>query len=539
MKEIVDFFLDNGMLLSPDIIQDIKDKEMFLKLLYEKIVSKEKPLVVNHDLFTIITSNKRSIDVNWSEFETSLALQQKGRNGEVYRTFLDILSYDISEQKKEILDGILEEVAKEEELEAEEEENENGVIVLHSYSIDSRKREVKDFVDYFKDRYNVLRNILQNRHELRDVISINRIASRKEKDATAVIAMVVDKKYSNNGNLIITLEDFTGRINALIRKDKEVFSIANKLVLDEVIGITGVNGNNIVFVNNIFFPDVPLTKEIKKADEDVYAAFIGDIHVGSKLFLQDAFMGFIKWLNGEDDSIQRDISKKVKYLFVVGDLVDGIGIYPEQDKELAIKDIKKQYEVCADFFAKIRDDIYIIVCGGNHDAIRISEPQPVLSREFASSLYELNNIIMVSNPAIVNIHSSNNFPGFDVLMYHGNSFDYYYTDVDFLRLNDAMNRPELIMETLLQKRHLAPTHTSTLYIPDKQDHLVIRKVPDFFVSGHVHKLSIANYNNVTMVCSSCWQDKTVFQERAGHKVEPGKVALVNLKTRNFKILSFC
>jgi DNA polymerase II small subunit len=171
--------------------------------------------------------------------------------------------------------------------------------------------------------------------------------------------------------------------------------------------------------------------------------------------------------------------------------------------------------------------------------MRIAEPQPPLYKEFAEPLYRLPNTIMVSNPSLVNIDSSENFPGFDILLYHGYSFDFFVSEVDSIRNNGGYDRADLIMKFLLKRRHLAPTHTSTLYIPDTiRDPLVIDKVPDFFVSGHIHKSITANYRNTTMVCGSCWQSKTSFQEKVGHHPEPSRVPIANLKTREMKILKF-
>ena len=236
---------------------------------------------------------------------------------------------------------------------------------------------------------------------------------------------------------------------------------------------------------------------------------------------------------------QKNIAKNVKYIFIVGDLVDGCGIYPEQDKELEIPDIYAQYRECARLLRKIPPHIPLIVCPGNHDAVRVAEPQPVLPKTFAAPLHEMPNTILVSNPAMINIHSSDGFSGFDVLLYHGYSFDHFVAEVDYLRNNGGYDRADLIMKFLLQRRHLAPTHTSTLYIPDiRKDYLVIEKVPDFFVSGHIHKSINANYKNVTMICGSCWQSKTAFQEKVGHNPEPSRVPVVNLKTREVKILKF-
>ena len=353
--------------------------------------------------------------------------------------------------------------------------------------------------------------------------------------------MVRDKHYTKNGNCILTVEDKTGYIKILVNKNKpDLFRISRDVVLDEVIGVIGVNGENIIFVNNLLFPDIPLTKEIKKSDEEVYAIFLSDLHIGSKNFLEDDFNKFLKWINCElGNELQRQIAPKVKYIFLIGDLVDGCGVYPDQEEELEIKDIKDQYKVCAELLSKIPENIKLIMCPGNHDAMRVAEPQLPIYKDFAEPLYNLSNAVIVSNPSMVNIHSSPNFPGFDILIYHGYSFDFYAREVESIRSLGGYDRADLLMKFLLQKRHLAPSYTSTLYVPDtEKDYLVIDKVPDFFVSGHIHKAAASNYKNVTLISGSCWQSKTTFQEKVGHNPEPSRVPVVNLQTRHVKILKF-
>ena len=340
---------------------------------------------------------------------------------------------------------------------------------------------------------------------------------------------------------MLELEDPTGSIKVFVNKNKQgMFDQASDIVLDEVIGVVGVNGDKIVFANNLLWPDIPLNKELKKAKDEAYAVFLSDLHLGSDKFLEDEFNQFLSWINCEMGSDQhKEIAKKVKYIFIVGDLVDGLGVYPGQEDELIIKDIKEQYESCAKLLRKIPKHIPLIICSGNHDAMRIAEPQPVLYKDFAASIWELENAIIVSNPAMLNIHSSPTFPGFDVLLYHGYSFDYYVANVDSIRNNGGYNRADLLMKFLLQRRHLAPSYTSTLYIPDaNQDPLIINKIPDFFITGHIHKSIAANYRNITLICGSCWQAKTPFQEKVGHNPEPARVPIVNLRTREIKILKF-
>jgi len=221
--------------------------------------------------------------------------------------------------------------------------------------------------------------------------------------------------------------------------------------------------------------------------------------------------------------------------------VDGIGIYPGQENELVIKDIYDQYKEAARYLNQIPKDKKIIIVPGNHDAQRLSEPQPKINELYAAPLFQIPNVIMLSNPGIVNIHSSEDFPGFDVLMYHGFSYSYYGDKIDGIRMSgkNVSERIELIMRYLLQKRHLAPSHKSTLYIPDpEKDSLIIEKVPDIFLSGHIHKSSFSNYRGVSLMSASCFQSFTEYQGKFGHQPDPGKIPLLNLQTRQVKLIDF-
>jgi DNA polymerase II small subunit len=416
------------------------------------------------------------------------------------------------------------------------------VEVLFSYQEESKKRDVSDFTAYFNKRLIAIEKILSKRQELSNITSIHRIKQKRDRETVAFIGMVANKETTKNGNIIITMEDTTDRIKVLVNKTKpELVELAKNIVNDEVIGIVGVNSSeSIMYANEIIQPDIPLSKELRKTEDEVYALFLSDLHVGSNKFLSEEFTKFLKWINGDIGSdSQREIIQKIGYIFIAGDLVDGVSIYPNQDNELVIKDVYDQYEECAKLLSKIPRHIKIILCPGNHDAMRIAEPQPEFYKDFSKALYDIPNAIKVSNPALVNIHKSEGFPGIDVLLYHGYSFDHYVANVDYLRENKGYQHPDLIMKFLLQRRHLAPTHSSTLYIPDaNKDNLVIDRVPDIFVTGHIHKCSVASYRNVTLICGSCWQAKTVFQEKVGHEPEPCRVPIVNLQTRQVRILKF-
>ena len=535
--KVIHKFLENGFLPSPDITEDFQDIE---NTLYNK--NENIPCVINNDLLNAFSKGfDPEANINWHEFDKSKALLEMGRDNNAYNVFLDMLNYNNSNKKQEEIKKLLEEVGKEEnKIYLEDENSHAGVVVIKTYQELSDKIGVDNFVSYLKSRYNFMKGLFLNRSELINSISLNRVKTKQDREGVSIIGLVSNKKITKKGNLLVTLEDPTGSVDLIINKQNEIFEDAKNIVLDEVIGVTGICGQDFVFVNKVFFPDIPITNELKKTNDEVYAAFISDVHVGSRLFLKDNLLKFFDWLNGKSiNLLNRNIGKKVKYLFVVGDLVDGVGIYPEQFKELDIKDVKEQYQEAAELFSGLRKDLNIIICPGQHDALRISEPQPYLDKEIAKPMWEIENVTLVSNPCLVNIHASKNFPGFDVLMYHGASFHYYIDSIDSLRQNNARDNPTEELKFLLKKRHLAPSHSSTLYIPYKdKDPLIIEKVPDIFVSGEMHRSSLMNYNNVSLINCSCWQGKTDYQEKTGNNPDPCRVPIMNLKTREIKIYNF-
>ncbi|PIN77816.1 hypothetical protein COV15_01330 [Candidatus Woesearchaeota archaeon CG10_big_fil_rev_8_21_14_0_10_34_12] len=408
------------------------------------------------------------------------------------------------------------------------------VDIVSSWVLPARKIVVGDFVKHFRSRFIEISKIIQSRTESENLASINRISGNRQN--VSIIGIVSDKRITKNKNILLEIEDLTGRTVCLVNQNKEkVYSIAKDVVLDDIILLRCSGSREMLFVNDIVYPDMFLSNK-KKSPVEENVLFTSDLHVGSNKFLEDNFLKFIDWINGKNHKTSD--SDKVKYLFIVGDLIDGAGIYPGQEHELNIKTIKDQYNMVAELLSKIRKDVKIILCAGNHDSLRMVEPQPLLDLKYAENLYELKNIIMTTNPSTVNIAARKDFQGFNVMMYHGYSFDYYANNVDYLRVNQAYQNPEMITNFLFKRRHLAPTHSSTLLFPHSEDSMIIKEVPDVFVSGHIHKSGISHYKDVIVISASCWQGRTAFQEKVGHIPDPCKVPLLNLKTRSIKVLDF-
>lgn len=412
-----------------------------------------------------------------------------------------------------------------------------NIRIIRSIKDESKKIEIADFIKHFRNRFSFLRSILQDRMELENLVSINKVSNARQ--AVSIIGMVYEKRITKNKNILIGLEDLTGKITIIVNQNKpEVFEIAKNVILDDVIAVKGTGDREIIFVNNIFYPDARLP-ERKKLDRDESAVFISDLHVGSRMFLEDKLLKFISWVNGEvGDEEQKKQAMKVKYIFITGDVVDGVGTFPGQEQFLDIKDIREQYKKTAELLARIRKDILLIICPGQHDSVYVAEPQPAIKEDYAQSLLELENVVAVSNPALIEI--CNDFgSGLKILMYHGASFHYFISEIESLRFGGGHNAPAAVVKEVLKRRHLASLHGSVTYTPNGvEDRLVIREVPDIIATADLHKPEVDLYNNILIVCSSCWQTITPFEEKVGNHPDPCKVIVLNLKTRQVKILDF-
>ena len=558
---IIERLFEKGVLVHKDFLD-----QPLQESLLERIEAEADILVLNSDYAEVLSQSTSLVD--WYELDGCRVEVERERDDELYQSHLrefrnSLLHVNHHVQPQELSnlevqlhnhssveftteDSTLQELPSPHSVAATEDFSQSPVSVIISFQNIPKKYEVKDFTSFFISRYHFIEKILRNRQELQNILTINRVLAKSEREAVSIIGVVVEIAQTKTGNLMITIEDLTGQMRGIVTKSKaDLFNDAKELVVDEVIGLCGTRSDKIMFIEKIIWPDVPASSELKKKEgvgenDDEYAIFLSDIHVGSALFLGEEFDRFLHWINGNaGNEEQREMAQKVKYIFMVGDLVDGVGIYPTQESELAIKDIVGQYAEFTRLVKKIPTNKQIIMCPGNHDVVHIAEPQPAIYQEYAPELTLLPNVTLVTNPAMVNIGKTDTFSGFDVLMYHGYSFDYYVAHVESIRNGGGYQRADLIMKFLLKRRHLAPAFKSTPYFPGhSEDPLLIKRIPDFFVTGHIHYSSVANYKGITMISCSCWQGKTTFQEKLGHKPEPARLPIVNLRTREIKVLRF-
>ncbi len=433
-----------------------------------------------------------------------------------------------------------------ETIEQPEKQLTEGTSVFHPYAKDveadirviedptgklSSNGTVEDYIQYFQDRFKRLEHLLRQRIDVKAATPISEAAKAQPKTKLKIIGMITEKREAKQ-QIMLTVEDLHSSATVLVshKSPEELHKKARLLLPDQVVCLAVMKTRSRLFLaEDILLPEVG-QKPRRRATEPIYAVLTSDMHVGSNKFQKEAFKRFILWLNGKYGNNQmKELAGHVKYVLIAGDIVDGVGVYPNQAKELLIKDIHKQYNFASKILGRIPDYIETIIAPGNHDAPRNALPQPAIASDYVKSLQEKRKVYSLGDPCTVSLH------GVEVLMYHGRSLDDIIATVPGM----SHEHPEKAMKLLMQSRHLAPIYGGkTLLSPENRDYMVIERTPDIFHAGHTHVIGCCNYRGVLIVNSGGWQDQTDYMQKLGLMPTPGKVPLVNLQTLETNILSF-
>jgi len=370
----------------------------------------------------------------------------------------------------------------------------------------------------FTSRFNKLKKIISDRPESKMLKSIASIKAAKSDDDMYVCGLVTSKISERNVTKLL-LEDPSGSLEGIIF-DNELRKTADSLLNDQFIMVrVGIGKNSGLIIKDLISPDVP-DKASNRSESETFAVFLSDLHIGSKYFMEEEFSDFVSWLSSPDP-----VARKIRFLLIGGDLVDGVGIYPNQDRELLCQTIEEQLKKMESLISKIPNYIKIFIIPGNHDPGRRALPQPAIPKKYNSEVWEKENVIMVGNPAVVSLN------GVKVLMFHGQSID------DIVKTTPGLSydRPTDVMKHLLRARHLSPIYGSqTPIAPEVEDFMVIEDIPDIFHVGHVHRAQLDMYKGILLINSGSWQNQTPFQSSVGMTPNPGIALMVNLKT--FQVL---
>lgn len=378
---------------------------------------------------------------------------------------------------------------------------------------------VVGYTALFRSRFEKTKNLMLDRPAAKNVRGVASIKVGTDEEVY-VWGLVNDKR--TDGNMTrLTIEDTSGTLEGQVRNEDVKADVAD-LFLDQFVMVR-VDAHRKIEFTDIMQPDV-VSHKPNRSESETFVVFMSDLHVGSRFFMEPQLREFFKWLNTPDP-----YARRVRFLLIAGDVVDGVGIYPNQDNELVQQTIQEQFKKVAELLMMVPPHIKVFISPGNHDPGRRALPQPSIPKEDSPELWEMENVYMVGNPAMVSIN------GVRVLMFHGQSMD------DIVKTTQGMeyDSPAKIMKMMIKSRHLSPIYGSQTPIsPENEDMMVIDNVPDIFHAGHVHINEYGRYNGVMTVNSGTWQGQTPFQESVGQVPTPCQAVLLNLKTFKLFIKQF-
>ncbi|MFX0066041.1 MAG: metallophosphoesterase [Candidatus Hermodarchaeota archaeon] len=404
--------------------------------------------------------------------------------------------------------------------------------------------QVSDFLRYFKSRYAQMKKILLQRSDIHPLIPFSRLPyyqpeeeeTRGKKQECAIIGLIEDKRTTKKGNIVLTLEepDTSFLVDVIFNDEVSENLNIQTILLDSIIGVRGLPKSltpgdlppkKLLFYGTRFLlPDLP----IKRPQSDKYdfpeshVLLLSDIHVGNKAFDSKLFQKTLDFIKGKrGTSKQKALASKITSVIIAGDIVDGVGVFPEQDRELLETDVSRQYEEIATFLNQIPTDISIIVVPGNHDASRLALPQVRIPKEYAEPLYEISNITMLGNPAVIEINNRK------ILIAHGQGLERIIQNdknIDFHHPLPAAIR-------VLKYRHLFPEWGIRPQLaPEWHDYLVIDEIPDIFMTGHLHCADVGQYQGTTICMGGCYEHSSKWLQSLNIHPTVGYFITVNLST---------
>ncbi|MFH1587784.1 MAG: metallophosphoesterase [Candidatus Diapherotrites archaeon] len=405
--------------------------------------------------------------------------------------------------------------------------------ILKNYDVTNQSNSngtIENFLGLFHDKFNSLTKILKKRTNLNPklISRLSKVASKSEVD---LIGMVRKKWITKNNHLALIIEDLEANCIAIVSKDDlKMFELAQTIMLDDVMGFKCVKlSNEMVIVKEFFWPDLE-EHSMKEAENDLDAIIISDLHVGSKLFMEKEFQKFLNWLNGDTESEkEKQRIGRIKYMIIVGDNIDGIGVYPGQFEELEIKDLYKQYEKLEELLLQVPEYIEMIMIPGQHDAVRRADPQPAIPEKFLPKLSMRKNFHLLGSPSWFEIE------GLKAVIYHGACLHDLYSVINHL----SPLEPHKAIIELLKRRDLMTSYgIRQPYVPEKKDFMLIREEPDLYFGGDMHHTGYGKYKGCTIINSATWQERTDYQVSQGHIPTPGIAIQLELKSRKITENSF-
>ena len=395
---------------------------------------------------------------------------------------------------------------------------ENDLKLLNPMNLSKLKGETNEFLKLIQFRFNFFKKKLTEENLNIYKTNVQEIKQKNNinQENVNIIGYIREIKKGNNISTILIEDEFGiiyGKIeNELLEKEiifpNEILLFLGKIKLKKF------------FIIKIIRKKQIMRKNYEKKDFKIF--ILSDLHSSHYDFKKKRWDKMINWL------IKNYKKNKIKYLLILGDNVEGIGIYPKQEFDIIFNTLKEQYNYLKELLKKIPLEIRIICIPGNHDIVRLSEPQPQLTEDIKKMLD--SRIIFFNNPALIEIET------YRLLIYHGRALNQFSDQfIDKFPFSDPIPG----MKQMIEMSHICPTiQGRTQLYPTKEDYLILNNDINVFLTGHIHMIRYGNKNGIHLVNCSAWIGQTHGMKKSNIFPEICAGILINVLENSIEIIRF-
>jgi len=139
------------------------------------------------------------------------------------------------------------------------------IILLKKFKFEKKELQVEDYVKHSIENYEKLKEILLKNTKLLKLISVNKITNN-----TKEFSLIVSVRDKGRNSLLV--EDATGEEHVFF--DEKIKNKFDSIELDDIIGVLCERKKEKIFIKDVIYPGISITREINKTKSEIKIFYI-------------------------------------------------------------------------------------------------------------------------------------------------------------------------------------------------------------------------------------------------------------------------
>jgi len=146
-----------------------------------------------------------------------------------------------------------------------DEKKSEKIVLIKKFKNEKKELGIEDYVNHLIRNYENIKKFLLKNQKLKKIISVNKITNN-----TKEFSLIVSVRNICRSNLLV--EDTTGEINLFF--DEKIKNKFDLIEVDDIIGLLCDRKKEKIFINDIIYPGVSITRKINKTKNEIKIFYI-------------------------------------------------------------------------------------------------------------------------------------------------------------------------------------------------------------------------------------------------------------------------